>query len=55
MLFATTGGEFAFNVIVWGWLLLFFYKKLFAAADTDGELKKTAGEQFLGWLDRRLK
>ena len=35
--------------------LVYFYGKLFAAADTDGQLKKTASASFLAWLDRRLK
>ena len=30
-------------------------RQVFAAVDTDGELKKTASESFLSWLDRRLK
>jgi hypothetical protein len=46
---------FIFQTLLMGWLLVYFYVKLFAAIDTNGELKKQASEGFLGWLDRKLK
>lgn len=48
-------GAFLFQTLLAGWLIVYFYAKLFAAVDTDGELKKTASQSFLSWLDRRLK
>lgn len=48
-------GAFLVQMLLGAWLLVYFYGKLFSAVDTDGELKKTASESFLSWLDRRLK
>ena len=48
-------GAFLVQMLLAVWLLFYFYAKLFAAVDTDGELKKTASQSFLSWLDRRLK
>jgi hypothetical protein len=46
---------FFFQMLLAGYVVVYFYAKLFAAVDTDGELKKTASQSFLSWLDRRLK
>lgn len=46
---------FFFQSLLMGWIVVYFYAKLFTAVDTTGELKKTASKSFLGWLDRRLK
>jgi hypothetical protein len=48
-------GTFLFQTLLTGCVIVYFYAKLFAAVDTNGELKKTASESFLAWLDRRLK
>lgn len=46
---------FIFQMLIAGYVVVYVYAKLFAAVDTDGELKKTASGEFLAWLDRKLK
>ena len=48
-------GAFIFQMLLAMYFIVYFYGKLFAAVDTDGELKKAASQGFLGWLDRKLK
>jgi len=48
-------GAFFLTMFMAWYVVVYFYAKLFAAVDTEGELKETASQSFLSWLDRRLK
>jgi len=54
MLFASIGDYFI-NLMIAGCLLVFFVKKLVAAVDDDGEIKKTAWEGFASCIERLFK
>jgi len=55
MLFADTIGEHLINLLIVGGLLVFFVVKIVAAVDDDGEIKKTASEEFAECIKRLFK
>ena len=54
MLFASIG-DHLINLMIAGCLLVFFVKKIVAAVDGDGEIKKTWSEGFAECFKRLFK
>ena len=55
MLLAFSFSQFAFEIMVAAFVLLYCLFKLTRAVDDDGEISKRASKGLAGWIDRWTK